>query len=57
VKGTYRGTSEHTLEVTVKVSYEDGRTTEPEKEFIKPEKSTSFSKNSFRRFQEMQMQQ
>ena len=57
VKGTYRGTSDHTLEVTVKVSYEDGRNTEPEKEIVKPEKSTSFSKNSFRRHQEMQMQQ
>jgi transglutaminase-like putative cysteine protease len=56
VKGTYRGTSNHTLEVTVAVTYEDGRVTDQENE-VKPEKTTSFSKNSFRKFQEMQMQQ
>jgi transglutaminase-like putative cysteine protease len=56
VKGTYRGTSNHTLEVAVTVSYEDGRTSAPDKD-IQPEIITSTSKNSFRRFQEMQMQQ
>lgn len=58
VKGTYRGTSNHTLDVTVAVTYEDGRTSDAEQhEEIKPEKSASFSKNSFRKHQEMQMQQ
>ncbi len=56
VKGTYRGTSNHTLEVAVTVSYEDGSTTASEQE-VQPQKLTSFSKNSFRRYQEMQMQQ
>ncbi len=56
VKGTYRGTSNHTLEVAVTVSYEDGRTSAPDKD-IQPEVITSTSKNSFRRYQEMQMQQ
>jgi len=34
VKGTYRGTSDHSLEVTVKVSFEDGHSSEPEKEIV-----------------------
>lgn len=59
VKGTYRGTSNHTLEVNVSVSYEDGKTIIPEVEFenIPMTKSESNYKNSFQRFQEMQMQQ
>jgi transglutaminase-like putative cysteine protease len=57
VKGTYRGTSEHTLEVAVSVSYEDGQTIESVGEIAEPEPITSFSKNSYRRNQEMQMQQ
>ena len=57
VKGTYRGTSEHTLEVAVSVSYEDGQTIESVGERAEPEPITSFSKNSYRRNQEMQMQQ
>jgi transglutaminase-like putative cysteine protease len=58
VKGTYRGTSNHTLEVTVSVAYEDGSSTQPDQEIVKPaESSTSVYKNSFRRYQEMQMQQ
>jgi transglutaminase-like putative cysteine protease len=56
VKGTYRGTSNHTLEVAVAVSYEDGRTSTPDHD-IQPEVITSTSRNSFRRHQEMQMQQ
>ena len=56
VKGTYRGTSTHTLEVTVSVSYEDGQTTE-ESEIQQPEVATEFIRNSFRRHQEIQMQQ
>jgi transglutaminase-like putative cysteine protease len=60
VKGTYRGTSNHTLDVTVSVSYEDGQTQTTEQEVILPEAApslTSSYRNSFRRFQEMQMQQ
>lgn len=56
VKGTYRGTSNHTLEVAVTVAYEDGRTTIADKD-LRPEIITSTSTNSFRRYQEMQMQQ
>ena len=56
VKGTYRGTSNHTLEVAVTVGYEDGRTSAIDQD-LKPEMITSTSKNSFRRYQEMQMQQ
>ncbi|HEY3403486.1 MAG TPA: transglutaminase family protein [Ohtaekwangia sp.] len=60
VKGTYRGTSDHTLDVTVKVSYEDGPIADEEQEVNtvqQPATTTSVYKNSFRRFQEMQMQQ
>lgn len=59
VKGTYRGTSNHTLEVTVSVSYEDGKTVSPQVDFesVPSVRSESNYKNSFRRFQEMQMQQ
>lgn len=57
VKGTYRGTSNHTLEVSVSVEYEDGSVNEGEAENIIPEPQVSYSKNSFRRFQEMQQQQ
>src|SRR5690606_11593136 len=56
VKGTYRGTSDHTLEVAVTVAIENGRTITADKE-IQPELVASKSNNSFRRFQEMQMQQ
>jgi transglutaminase-like putative cysteine protease len=60
VKGTYRGTSNHTLDVNVTVSYEDGVSFSGENEIIpviQEKTSTSSYKNSFRRFQEMQMQQ
>jgi transglutaminase-like putative cysteine protease len=57
VKGTYRGTSNHTLDVSVSVGYEDGETTDGEHEILKPEVKPSARKNSFRRHQEMQMQQ
>jgi transglutaminase-like putative cysteine protease len=58
VKGTYRGTSEHTLDVTVTVAYEDGDTITLES-IVKPDPPviTSSYKNSYRRHQEMQMQQ
>jgi transglutaminase-like putative cysteine protease len=55
VKGTYRGTSNHTLEVAVTVSYEDGQIAHPDQTSAEP--VTSFSKNSYHRHQEMQMQQ
>lgn len=55
VKGTYRGTSNHQLEVVVSVSYEDGHNFEELNEATQAE--ASFSKNSFRRHQEIQMQQ
>jgi len=57
VKGTYRGTSNHTLEVAVSVSYEDGSVVDTTSEVLDPEPITSFSKNSYRRNQEIQMQQ
>ncbi len=57
VKGTYRGTSNHSLEVAVSVSYEDGHTSEGINEVVEPEPVVSFSRNSFHRNQEIQMQQ
>lgn len=56
VKGTYRGTSNHKLEVTVSVAYEDGLVSDGEQEISQPEVKV-VAKNSFRRHQEMQMQQ
>jgi len=57
VKGTYRGTSEHTLEVAVSVSYEDGHVAEDSSEVIEHDPINSVSKNSYRRHQQIQMQQ
>jgi transglutaminase-like putative cysteine protease len=59
VRGTYRGTAGHTLDVTVSVQYEDGSTLKQQNEVIETseEPVRSFSRNSFRKFQEMQMQQ
>ncbi len=61
VKGTYRGTSNHTLEVAVTVSYEDGHTVAPETatEELPGARPVvpAAPRNSFRRHQEMQMQQ
>jgi transglutaminase-like putative cysteine protease len=57
VKGTYRGTSNHVLEVAVSVSYENEETVSSESEIVDEQKNTSVSKNSFRRHQEIQMQQ
>lgn len=56
VKGTYRGTSEHTLEVAVSVSYEDGHIHDSANEVVEQE-PVAFSRNSYRRHQEIQMQQ
>ena len=59
VKGTYRGTSNHTLEVGVTVTYEDGKTGNGDGSPIDvtTTATTSTYKNSFRKHQEMQMQQ
>jgi transglutaminase-like putative cysteine protease len=57
VKGTYRGISDHTMEVAVSVAYEDGATTEGITAVGDPEPFSSVSRNSYRRHQEMQMQQ
>jgi hypothetical protein len=59
VRGTYRGTAGHTLDVTVSVQYEDGSSVKQQNEVIETseEPVRSFSRNSFRKFQEMQMQQ
>jgi hypothetical protein len=57
VKGTYRGTSNHTLEVSVSVSYEDGNTTAPDSGITYSAPTTSVYNNSFRKHQEMQQQQ
>ena len=57
VKGTYRGTSDHTLEVVVSVSHEDNSTSKDVAEQINVEPIDSYSRNSFRKFQEMQQQQ
>jgi transglutaminase-like putative cysteine protease len=56
VRGTYRGISNHTLDVAVTVSYEDGNTNSDTQQ-SQPTAFTSTSSNSFRRHQEMQMQQ
>lgn len=60
VKGTYRGTSNHTMEVGVTVSYEDGRTERGDSSpliDVTSVTTTSNYQNSFRKYQEMQMQQ
>ena len=58
VKGTYKGTSDHTLEVNVSVSYEDGRTSEEASAFVAPPPlKQGQQQNSYRRFIEMQQQQ
>ena len=56
VKGTYRGTSHHTLEVSVTVGYEDGYSTTMDND-VNPQSFSSSTRNSFQRYQEMQMQQ
>jgi transglutaminase-like putative cysteine protease len=55
VRGTYRGISKHTLEVAVTVGYDD----EFGAKFPEPqwEEAPSLNKNSFKEFQEKQMQQ
>jgi len=57
VRGTYRGSSNHTLDVMVSVVYEDGQTADGEIEVQQKEPLTSVSRNSFRRHQEQMQQQ
>ena len=61
VKGTYRGTSDHTLEVAVLVEYENGLNNQQYQGegdiHYTEEPVTSYSRNSYRQHQEMQMQQ
>lgn len=61
VKGTYKGTSNHTLEVGVSVSYEDGRIQDDQATILKPQPVTnngqSGDDNSWRRYMEMIQQQ
>ena len=60
VKGTYRGTSNHTLEVGVSVSYEDGITPSEISATLKAQAPTvvvTGTTNSYRRFIEQQQQQ
>ena len=57
VKGTYRGTSNHTLEVSVSVSYEDGQTSSYGSDIIYSEPTRTEFSNSFRKNQEIQQQQ
>jgi len=60
VKGTYRGTSAHTLEVGVSVSYEDGITPSEISATLKAQAPTvviTGTTNSYRRFIEQQQQQ
>jgi len=60
VKGTYKGTSHHVLEVGVTVSYEDGRTTKEPSAILIPQPNkngVTGSSNSYRRHLEMMQQQ
>src|SRR6185436_14912550 len=57
VRGTYRGVSDHTLEVSVTVSYEGDNVVAKDHEVVFSSPSTSHYRNSFRKHQEMQMQQ
>ena len=57
VKGTYKGTSDHTLEVGVSVSYEDGRTSDEAATILLPQPVKNEQQNSYRRYMEMMQQQ
>ncbi|HMC85410.1 MAG TPA: transglutaminase family protein, partial [Chitinophagaceae bacterium] len=60
VKGTYKGTSNHTLEVGVTISYEDGSVTEEQPAVLvqQPGKNNPTpGSNSYRRHLEMMQQQ
>ncbi|HTL10361.1 MAG TPA: transglutaminase family protein [Chitinophagaceae bacterium] len=60
VKGTYKGTSRHTLEVGVTISYEDGRVSEEAPAILVPQPNKNNggpNDNSYRRHLEMIQQQ
>jgi len=60
VKGTYKGTSHHALEVGVTISYEDGTVTEEQPALLVPQpnkNNTVTNANSYRRHLEMMQQQ
>lgn len=57
VKGTYKGTSHHTLEVKVIVSYENDPKPVEEEAIEEISLNGQFEGNSFRRFMEMQQMQ
>jgi transglutaminase-like putative cysteine protease len=59
VKGTYKGTSNHTLEVGVSVGYEDGQTQQDRATVLTPHpvKNTNGEENSYRAYMEMIQQQ
>jgi transglutaminase-like putative cysteine protease len=61
VKGTYKGTSNHTLEVGVSVSYEDGEVQDDRATVLMPQPITNGQQkgdeNSYRRYMEMIQQQ
>lgn len=57
VKGTYKGTSEQTLEVGVTVSYEDGNSKEDFTTTLTTQPKINETQNSYRKFMEMQQQQ
>jgi len=61
VKGTYKGTSNHSLEVGVSVSYEDGQTQDDQATILKPHPITNggnkTDENSYRKYMEMIQQQ
>jgi transglutaminase-like putative cysteine protease len=60
VKGTYKGTSNHTLEVGVSVSYEDGHVQDDQATILTPHPITvpqMGDDNSYRRYMEMIQQQ
>jgi transglutaminase-like putative cysteine protease len=59
VKGTYKGTSNHTLEVGVSVGYEDGQTQQDHATILTPHpvKNSNGDVNSYRVYMEMIQQQ
>lgn len=57
VKGTYRGTSHHTMDVVVSVSYEDGTISDLPGIVAAAPAGEPAQRNSFRRHMEMQQQQ
>ncbi|RYY31052.1 MAG: transglutaminase family protein [Chitinophagaceae bacterium] len=59
VKGTYKGTSNHNLEVGVSVSYEDGHHLEDKATILRPHPVllADDTSNSYRRYVEMMQQQ